>query len=460
MSRPVIVYAKVTGAVLATLALVVGVPVGLVTLVGWPLPRSLPSPAEVSDAFARQGVPTEVLVNALAVIVWFAWVQIVWAFAVEAVAVARGRAAQRAAVLPGIQVLAGQLIAGIALVASAVGPARPVGAVVLTVPPPEHISALPSRGAAPPATTGSTTPDRPLSAPQAAAVAPALGGEHTVYETKRGDTFWRLAQDHLGSGTRWREIRDLNVGRAVAAGQVLAADEDRLQPGWRILLPVPAGRGAAAAAASAAPDAAEPGFAVGRPQEVTVAAGDHFWGLAADQLRQAWGREPRDAEVVLYWRALVATNRHRLLPPHDPDMVFPGQQVVMPASRADPAAPPSTPPAAPAPPSVPAAASGPPAAEPAGAPGGPDAPLLPAQGMVRYEEADLSADDEADEVDAVTIAFSGDGPPPTGDGMVRYEEDDLRDEEDPDSGVGQRFLASDGPPWRPRPAHLARRRRR
>ena len=73
-----------------------------------------------------------------------------------------------------------------------------------------------------------------------------------------------------------------------------------------------------------------PGGAPGS-SEVTLVAGDHLWSTAERALASAWGRAPTDAEVVPYWRGLVAANRHRLPDPANPDLVLPGLTVVVPA---------------------------------------------------------------------------------------------------------------------------------
>ncbi len=56
------------------------------------------------------------------------------------------------------------------------------------------------------------------------------------YVVMRGDSFWSLAEQHLGDGRRWTEIRDLNVDREVAPGVVLS-ERTAPQVGHRILLP-------------------------------------------------------------------------------------------------------------------------------------------------------------------------------------------------------------------------------
>ena len=69
----------------ATLALLIGVPILLATLVGWPLPTSLPSVDSLENA-ARTGISDQVVVNALAVIAWLAWAQLTLALVVAILA--------------------------------------------------------------------------------------------------------------------------------------------------------------------------------------------------------------------------------------------------------------------------------------------------------------------------------------------------------------------------------------
>lgn len=62
----------------------------------------------------------------------------------------------------------------------------------------------------------------------------------------------------------------------------------------------------------------------------TVRAGDSLWRIAEARLAAAWGRAPRDAEVIPYWRELIERNRDRLVVADDPDLIVPGQELVLP----------------------------------------------------------------------------------------------------------------------------------
>ena len=64
--------------------------------------------------------------------------------------------------------------------------------------------------------------------------------------------------------------------------------------------------------------------------------GDNFWSIAQSVLADAWDRTPTSAETIPYWRALVDGNRDLLDPPHDPNLIYPGQVFHLPAIPHDP----------------------------------------------------------------------------------------------------------------------------
>ena len=203
---------KGVAALLALVGMVVGVPLFLVKAAGWPLPSHLPSPQAVGDALTRNGVPAEVIVKAVAVVIWLAWAQLVLSVAVEVVALARHRQLGHVRGLGGSRVLAASLVTTAAALLSAFGSLRPAGAVVAARPAP----ALAVR-------------------PSAAAPVAAPGGR--TWTVRPRDTFWLIAEATLGVGERWREIERLNRGREVAAGVVLLPGTDLLRAGWTLRLP-------------------------------------------------------------------------------------------------------------------------------------------------------------------------------------------------------------------------------
>ena len=61
-----------------------------------------------------------------------------------------------------------------------------------------------------------------------------------------------------------------------------------------------------------------------------VEAGDSCWHIAAEVLAERHGAPADDAAVERYWRRLVAANGSRFVT-GDPDLLLPGQQLVLPA---------------------------------------------------------------------------------------------------------------------------------
>jgi len=306
-------------ALVVTLGIVGGIPAGLVRFVGWPLPEAWPTLDELRQ-FAQVGVSDQTIIKALALVVWIAWAQVAAAIVAEAAGLVRGRTAARLRVLPGLQPFAARLVAAIALVAAASASPRtaamaaPLQAVVATASATVAIEADDALPDAAPLRRGADT-----------------DAMATVVTTAR-DSWWQLAETHLGDGARWRELRDVNVGRDVAPGVTIQADTTQLDAGWQIRVPVTATTG---------PQVADSPQAAAEPveQEWEVEPGDHFWHIAEQTLTEAWDRTPTDAEVAPYWRQLVDDNRDRLLPPGDPDLIYPDQHFELPSPPADPSAP-------------------------------------------------------------------------------------------------------------------------
>ena len=105
MTRRGPVVARGLISLIATAALLVGVPIGLAVLVGWPLPTSVPGGETLSLAM-NTGITDEFIVNALAVIAWLAWAQLTLAFLVEAIGAVRGRQPRDLPLAPGLQAAA------------------------------------------------------------------------------------------------------------------------------------------------------------------------------------------------------------------------------------------------------------------------------------------------------------------------------------------------------------------
>jgi hypothetical protein len=205
------------GALTVLAALLSGVPWALAKFVGWPLPRAVPSFGEVGDALNGASISDAVLIKTLASAAWVLWTLLVVSFVVETRAWVRGREAHDVRFAGFVQPVMRELVVSAALV---IGSLRPAGlAAPALVPVSEHAATV--RAAA----VSSTTTD-PGDA------APAL----PTCVVKPRDSLWKLADDHLGDGLRWRELWELNRGRTFPDGRRFV-DPSLINPGWVLSLP-------------------------------------------------------------------------------------------------------------------------------------------------------------------------------------------------------------------------------
>ena len=300
----------------AFLAILIVPPIGLAMAVGWPLPNSLPDVDSIDRAL-RFGISDEAIVNTLAVIAWLAWAQLALALIVEVIAAFRGRTVVRVPTFPGVQTAAARLVAGMTMLVSTASPAV-AGA---SPPPAQTVPQVVVAEVAAPSMPSSSWTQAEVEAP---APAPESGPTVTV---QRHDSYWGIAEHHLGDGLRWREVRDLNVGMTMTDGYVIAPGSDLLRPGWILRLP------ADASVDQPAPEAEEPPvdpLNEPEPSTVTVERGDHLWAIAAEQLAGQLGHEPSAAEVEPYWQQLIEVNRDRLAEPANPSLIYAGQVLTVP----------------------------------------------------------------------------------------------------------------------------------
>ena len=146
----------------------------------------------------------------------------------------------------------------------------------------------------------------------------ASGGAGT-YTVAPGDTLSEIAQRELGTYKRWREIVDANPGldpAKISVGQVLrlpgaTAQIQQPAPEPRVAAPEPQRQ---VERPRSQPAAARPS-APATGNSVRVASGDSLWKIAARTLG--------DGER---WREIAALN-----PGLNPDKLFVGQEIVVPA---------------------------------------------------------------------------------------------------------------------------------
>lgn len=128
----------------------------------------------------------------------------------------------------------------------------------------------------------------------------------------------------LSIGPLRRAVDAVLAGTLVVASMAPAAATDQVSPSY---VPVPAGQ--VSTESEAQPAIASPATARAVESEVIVSPGDSMWTLAETHLAATWGRPPTDAETAPYWVDVVEANRSRIRS-GDPDLIFPGETIMLP----------------------------------------------------------------------------------------------------------------------------------
>lgn len=128
-------------------------------------------------------------------------------------------------------------------------------------------------------------------------------------------------------------VRDGHAGRGALGG--LPADPTTTDPATiapsAVRPPAVGPTMVAPAHVAPSPPGAAPTVAAGA-DEVVIVEGDNLWALAARRVATSRGvdvTDVRDADVAPYWVRVCDTNRPRLAS-GDPDLVFPGERVLLP----------------------------------------------------------------------------------------------------------------------------------
>ncbi|MFE5841981.1 LysM peptidoglycan-binding domain-containing protein [Streptomyces niveus] len=300
-------------ALAALAALAAGVP--MLLLNAGHLPSHVPSPADVTAALSAPDDGT-LLMTALTIGAWTAWLWLMLPVIAETGAVLARRTTPR---LPGMgtgQRLAGFLLGSILLAA----PAATAVAAPMPAASAPHAPHTPAPDADAQAAHTPAAPDTGPRTPPA----PAAGPLHTV--GGGGSTYWDLAETFLGSGLRHQDIKDLNPelpdGTLLAPGTVVQLPADAAQSrtnGQPESGLVPQ---LASAPAGSEPEAT----GGGAPDTYTVQPGDYLSQIAQEELGDA------NAWPELFDASRGADQPSGLPRISDPDVIHPGQVVTLPTS--------------------------------------------------------------------------------------------------------------------------------
>jgi len=127
--------------------------------------------------------------------------------------------------------------------------------------------------------------------PRAAPVAPAASNPGSAkIRIQLGDSLWKLARRHLGSGSRWNELLASNPN---------ISDPNHIQPGTLLVVPTTELRPRVL------------------PSSITIRSGDSLWKLAASYFTTSTA-----------WSCIAQANPQL----HNANRLRPGQILVLPAS--------------------------------------------------------------------------------------------------------------------------------
>ena len=255
---------RAVGALALLLLLLGAIPFALVHFIGWPLPHQLPT----SDSL-RQPLSSQVLVKALAVVVWLAWAQFTACVIVELANARRGVGIP--AKVPGAgpsQFLARQLVAALLMLTATAASFAPDITHLANTPAalPRAQSSISAQlnvggpGSAPgtqaaqgsrtgaaagnlPSVRGGSQLARPAGTELTAVSVESVAGTK-LYRVqpphgRNYDSLWEIAERHLGDGRRYKEIYELNKDRVQPDGQTLT-DASLIRPGWILEMPADA----------------------------------------------------------------------------------------------------------------------------------------------------------------------------------------------------------------------------
>jgi hypothetical protein len=218
-------------AVLALAALTLGVPAGLVLAFGLPVPHTL----SLSVLTSQLGLAA--ILKILAIIVWLAWIQLVWCVLVEVRAAVRNVGVPSRVPLAGAtQPVARRLVTAALLLFSATAALSPAFAHGAAAARPAHTVSVQAPLSGQPGPVAS----RPA-ARTAAASHPAPSGDEKIYvvkppEGRYHESLWEIAENHLGDGRRYREIFELNKDKIQPDGSRLTI-ASLIRPGWVLRMP-------------------------------------------------------------------------------------------------------------------------------------------------------------------------------------------------------------------------------
>ncbi|MCW8101685.1 LysM peptidoglycan-binding domain-containing protein [Streptomyces tauricus] len=291
-------------ALVALAALALGVP-ALLLAVGT-LPATVPTLDEAREVLLSSDDDGSGLLATMTVAAWIAWMWLVVPVLIEIVAVLARRTTPR---LPGMatgQRLAGFLLGSIVLASPAAAASAATPAIAATAP---HA----------PSTEQATSSPALTATEEKAAATAGVVREFTV--GAEDTTWWELAEQLLGNGTRYTELQRLNPEVPTTATVVAQGTTLRV-PGHAEVHSEATDTAIGTQRGSSTHDAPD-------GDVVTVEAGDSLSEIAAEELHDG-------SKWPQLFEASAGTAQPDGLPKiTDPDVIYPGQQVTVPGAASE-----------------------------------------------------------------------------------------------------------------------------
>ncbi len=266
--------------------LLIGLPALLLGFVGNPLPRHMATWSQVQLAFQSGNIDEQTIVRGIALVVWCVWAWLVWSAAGEAREAIRAYRDGRP--IGGHRIVMGRLVV----------PVFTAAFILLgRAPTPSFAAPLPAVATAP-----------------AVATTPIVAGHSLGVVVAPGDTLTSIATRVLGSPNRATQLFQANRGVLQADGGRLS-DPGQLRLGWRLALPAnnaPSAQSIPTDQRSGQLEAGE-----GILAHHTVVEGECLSDLAEIYYHDG-----------AQWETIAKANAHLI---SDPNLIYPGQVLVIPA---------------------------------------------------------------------------------------------------------------------------------